>query len=89
VISVTDLNNSANKKDTCPADMWAKVSPDELKDHYDIGMAFKNGPRGWTMDWAKIPVGPVVDFDGLKSRWWGKGGAASGRCPHEARRVGL
>jgi hypothetical protein len=71
--NTSSLNNSANTKDTCPADMWSKVSDETLKASYDIGMSFKNGPRGWTMDWIRIPVGPVVDFDGLKARWWGKG----------------
>ena len=71
--NTSGLNNSANKKDTCPPNMWAKVNADSLKANYDILFAFKNGPRGWTMDWATIPVGPVVNFDGVKSRWWGKG----------------
>jgi len=71
--NTSNLNNSADKKDICPPDMWAKVSAEELKGHYDIGMAFKNGPRGWTMDSIKIPAGPVVEFDSLKTRWWGKG----------------
>jgi hypothetical protein len=53
--------------------MWSKINSEGLKGQYQIGMAFKNGPRGWTMDEIHIPAGPVVDFDGLKSRWWGKG----------------
>ena len=71
--TTSDYNNAANKMDTCPADMWAKVNPAELKAKYDIQYAFKNGPRGWTMDYFTLPVGPVVEFDGLKTRWMGQG----------------
>jgi len=72
--NTSDFNNAANKKDTCPAGMWAKVNPEELKAKYQgVATVFKNGPRGWTMDWIDLPVGPVVDFDGLKTRWMGKG----------------
>lgn len=71
--NTSGLNDSQNKKDTCPSGAWSKINPEELKGQYEVGMVFKNGPRGWTMDSAHIPAGPVVDFDGLKSRWWGKG----------------
>jgi hypothetical protein len=72
--NTTGFNDKADKKDSCPTAMWAKVNPEQTKDKYDgVATVFKNGPRGWTMDWATIPVGDVVDFDGLKSRWWGKG----------------
>jgi hypothetical protein len=71
--NTSDLNNASSKMDTCPAGMWSKVNPEELKGQYEAAMVFKNGPRGWTLDEVKIPAGPVVEFDGLKTRWWGKG----------------
>jgi len=72
--NTSDFNNQANKMDTCPASLWAKVDPEELKAEYQgVAVVFKNGPRGWTMDWIDLPVGPVVDFNGLKTRWMGKG----------------
>jgi hypothetical protein len=71
--NTSDYNNSENKMDTCPAGMWAKVEPAELKAKYDIEYAFKNGPRGWTMDHITLPVGSVVEFEGLKTRWMGQG----------------
>jgi len=67
------LNNSADKKNTCPADMWAKITVPTLESQYDVIAAYKNGPRGWTMDWIDLPVGPVVSFDDLKTRWMGQG----------------
>jgi hypothetical protein len=72
--NTSDFNNQANKMDTCPASMWAKVNPEELKAKYQgVATVFKNGPRGWTMDWIDLPVGPEVTFDGLKTRWMGQG----------------
>ncbi len=58
--NTSDFNNQADKKNTCPADMWAKITVPELMQQYDVIAAFKNGPRGWTMDSAELPVGPVV-----------------------------
>jgi len=71
--NTSNLNNSANKMDTCPPTIWDKVNAEKLKAEYDTYAVFKNGPRGWTIDSLKIPVGPVVTFDGLRTRWWGKG----------------
>lgn len=71
--NTSDLNNKANKKDTCPADIWAKITVPDLEKQYDVIAAYKNGLRGWTMDWIDLPVGPVVAFDGLKTRWMGQG----------------
>ena len=71
--NTSNLNNSANKMNTCPASIWDKVSATALHAEYDTYVVFKNGPRGWTMDSLKIPVGPVVAFEGLKTRWMGKG----------------
>jgi len=71
--NTTDLNNAANPRDTCPADMWAKVDPDSLKKkQYDVWGVFKNGPRGWVMDWIELPSGPVRTFDGLQAQWMGQ-----------------
>jgi hypothetical protein len=67
------LNNSADKKNTCPAAMWDKVTVPSLEAGFDILAAYKNGPRGWTMDSITLPVGPVVAFDGLETRWMGQG----------------
>lgn len=67
------LNNSANKMDTCPPDVWAGVNVAALEAEYDVAVVFKNGPRAWTMDTVTIPAGPVVAFEGIETRWWGKG----------------
>jgi hypothetical protein len=71
--NTSNLNNSKNTMDTCPASIWDKVNTSALKAEYNAYVVFKNGPRGWTMDSIKIPVGPVVTFEGLQTRWWGKG----------------
>jgi len=71
--NTSDLNNSANRMNTCPADTWAKVTVPSLESQYDVIAAFKNGPRGWTMDHITLPVGPVVAFEGLDTRWMGEG----------------
>ena len=68
--NTTDLNNS-NPLDTCPPPIWAKVDPETLKKQFDVLGVFKNGPRGWTMDWIELPAGPVLTFDGLEARWMG------------------
>jgi len=67
------LNNMPDKKNTCPAAMWDKVSISSLEANFDILAAYKNGPRGWTMDSITLPVGPVVAFDQLQTRWMGQG----------------
>lgn len=71
--NTSDLNNKANKMDTCPAGAWEKINVESLVASYDVIAAYKNGPRGWTMDTVTIPVGPVVNFEGLDTRWWGEG----------------
>ncbi len=71
--NTSDLNNSANEKDTCPASLWDKVSVKSLEAQYDVIAAYKNGPRGWTMDYANLPVGPVATFEGIEGRWMGEG----------------
>ncbi len=65
--NTTDLNNKANPRDSCPADMWAKVDAEALKNQYNLLGVFKNGPRYWMYDWivdhvlhlAHVP-GPVI-----------------------------
>ncbi len=71
--NTSELNNSADKMDTCPADIWDKVTVDGLKATWDVIGAYKNGPRGWTFDSVAIPVGPVETFEGIEARWWGAG----------------
>jgi hypothetical protein len=70
--NTTDLNNAANPRDTCPAGIWDKVDAEGLKKQYDVWGVFKNGPRGWTMDWIELPAGPVRTFDGLQAQWMGQ-----------------
>ena len=71
--NTSDLNNSTDKMDTCPAAMWDKVSVKSLEETYNVIGAYKNGPRGWTMDTLDIPVGPVETFEGIEARWMGEG----------------
>lgn len=68
--NATDLNNAADPKNFCPADIWDKVDADKLAKEYDTLAAWKNGPRGWTMDWLELPVGEVTTFDGWQGRWF-------------------
>jgi hypothetical protein len=70
VYNTTDLNNAANPRDSCPADMWAKVDPEALKKQYDVLGVFKNGPRFWMYDWIELPVGTQHDLNGLQARWF-------------------
>jgi hypothetical protein len=70
--NTSGVNDSANKAETCPPGSWAKVNAEALKTDYDIVSAYKNGPRGWTLDSIEISVGPVVTFEGVETRWWGK-----------------
>jgi len=70
VFNTSDLNNIGDKWNTCPPEIWSKVSAKALKDQYDVAAVFKNGPNGWTMDAVTLPAGPIVSFDGLDTRWW-------------------
>jgi hypothetical protein len=70
--NTTDLNNSANPLDTCPATIWDKLDAEALKKQYDVLGVFKNGPRGWAMDWIELPTGTVKTFDDLQARWMGQ-----------------
>ena len=69
VYNTTDLNNKANPRDSCPADMWTKVSTDALKKQYNVLGVFKNGPRFWTYDWIELPIGTERAFNGVQARW--------------------
>ena len=71
--NTSDLNNAADPKNTCPADLWDKVTVASLEAQFDVLAAYRNGPRGWTMDTITLPVGPVETFDGLQARWMGQG----------------
>ena len=69
--NTTDLNNTSDPQDTCPASMWAKVNPKPLARQHGVLSVFKNGPRGWVMDWIELPAGEIQTFDGLQARWMG------------------
>ena len=71
--NTSGLNDAADKMDTCPAAAWDKVTTPWLEANFDTLAAYRNGPRGWTMDLIRIPAGEIVDFNGLKARWWGEG----------------
>jgi hypothetical protein len=71
--NTSNLNNAADKKNTCPDSMWDKVTVASLEAQYDVLAAYKNGPRGWTMDTITLPVGSVDTFDGVEARWMGEG----------------
>jgi hypothetical protein len=70
--NTTDLNNTENPRDTCPAAIWDKVDAESLKKQCDVLGVFKNGPRHWAMDWIQLPVGAERKFDGLSARWMGE-----------------
>ncbi len=73
VFNTSDLNNKADRLDTCPQPMWDKVSADALKKKYDALGVFKNGPRGWTMDRIRLPISPAIHtLSGLDTRWFMK-----------------
>ena len=71
--NTSDLNNSADKMNTCPNEMWDKVTVPSLEAQFDVLAAYRNGPRGWTTDTITLPVGPVETFDGVQARWMGQG----------------
>jgi hypothetical protein len=73
VFNTSDLNNKADRLDTCPPAMWSKVDADALKKKYDVLGVFKKGPRGWTMDRIRLPVAPDIHtLSGLDTRWFMK-----------------
>ena len=69
--NTTGRNSAADPRDTCPADLWAKVDPEALKKELKVLGVFENGPRGWANDWFELPVGTQRDFNGLEARWMG------------------
>ena len=83
--NTTGLNNS-NPKDTCPAAMWAKVNPEQLKEKHKVLGVFKNGPRGWGgdgLDRAACRRGPDVrrtsrSMDGPRGAAQGRGAGQEG-----------
>lgn len=70
--NTTDLNNSADPRDTCPAALWDRVDAKALKKQYNVLGVFKNGPRHWATDWIELPVGTLRTFNGLQARWMGQ-----------------
>jgi hypothetical protein len=85
--NTSDLNNSIDKLNTCPADLWNKVTVASIEADFDVLAAYKNGPRGWTMDRIELPVGPVEDFDGVEARWMGEGRLPQGTSLASAHMV--
>jgi hypothetical protein len=71
--NTSDLNNAADRMNTCPTAMWDKVTVPALEASFDVLAAYRNGPRGWTMDSIRLPVGPVENFEGVQARWMGQG----------------
>ena len=69
VYNTIGMNDPAGTGDTCPQDVLDKVDIDDLKEHYDVLGAFKNGPRLWCLDWVEANVGGERDFSGLAARW--------------------
>ena len=69
VYNTTELNIGADKRDSCPAEMWSKVDTKALKDEFHVLGVFKNGPRYWMYDWAETPIGNVKNLSGLQFRW--------------------
>jgi hypothetical protein len=71
-VNTSALNDAADPKDTCPADIWDKITPASLASQFEVVGIFKNGPRHWTNDRIEIPAGAVGSYDGLEARWLGK-----------------
>jgi len=69
VYNTTELNIGADKRDSCPAEMWSKVDAKALKDEFHVLGVFKNGPRHWMYDWIETPIGNVKNLSGLQFRW--------------------
>lgn len=71
VYNTSKLNGwTADNKVSCPTDIWAKVTVDDLKSQYDVLGAFKNGPRIWVNDVINIPLGGKYTIDGLDATWY-------------------
>ena len=69
VYNTTELNIGADKRDSCPAEIWSKVDAETLKDQFHVLGVFKNGPRHWMYDWIETPVGDAQNLSGLQVRW--------------------
>jgi len=83
IYNTTDLNNSANPRDTCPEALWDKIDAGALKKQYEVLGVFKNGPRTWTMDWIELPVGSLRTFGGLQAYWMAQLQLPKDVNPHE------
>ena len=68
--NTTGLNNQTNPTDTAPPPLWNNVSEQAMAQQYNVPAVWKNGPRGWVVDKIQLPVGPELDFNGLKARWF-------------------
>ena len=59
--NTSDFNNATNKMDTCPADMWAKINPEEVKAQYqDVATCSRMGHA----------AGPWTGSTFQSDRWW-------------------
>jgi hypothetical protein len=70
VYNTTGFNNKANPNDSAPADVWGSFSEATVAQDYEVPNGFKNGPRFWVNDWINIRIGTLLDFNGLKARWF-------------------
>jgi hypothetical protein len=69
VYNTIGLNSPDGTGDTSPQRMLDKVDVEAVKKENGVLMAYKNGPRLWTLDWVEANVGATRDFNGLKARW--------------------
>ena len=76
--NTSDLNNAAEKTNTCPDSMWAKVTVQSLEAQYDVLAAYKNGPRGWTMDRATYQLVRSRHSTAFRPDGWARAGCRKG-----------
>lgn len=75
--NTTYMNNPKNPgvpvpdtQQTAPLPLWNSSSQNSLALEYNAPSVFKNGPRFWVNDWAKLPIGPTLNFNGVYARWF-------------------
>ncbi len=67
VYNTVGLNDPAKKGDTCPAEILDNIDLKALAKEYKVLMAYKNGPRLWTLDWLEVDAGKKRDLQGLEA----------------------
>ncbi len=72
IYNTTDLNQSANPRDSCPAVLWNAVEAWQIQQQLQVLAVLRNGPRYWLMDWMELSLGTERDFGGLQARWMGE-----------------